>query len=156
MPDVIDPQGTGLLRLGLGIDALLGQAFLENGIRETEVGADAAVKGVVARRDVVVAPGELPGVCCEEAGREAGVVGALEQAQGQLVIVRHVELKESGCAILVGGLGVVGAADVFDRSGARGRETVGQVELACHCGDGEFAQGVVDLIDADGSEADRG
>lgn len=164
VPDVVDPQRAGLLGLRRRVDAAFGQPPLEDGVREAEVGADAAVEGVVARRDVVVPPPELPRVRGEDAGGEAGGVGARQQREGELVVVRHVELEEAGprrdlCLLPVaGGLGlgapgVVGPGDVLDGAGAGGGEAVGEAELAGDAGDGELPLGVVDLVDADGGDA---
>ena len=149
MPHAVDPQGAGLLGLGLGIDARGREALSKHGVREPQVGADASVEGVVAGGDVVVAPAQLPRVGREDAGRKARVESALEQRHGQFVVVRHVELVEPGTVAIGGG-------DVFDRGAAGGAEAVGQVELFGHGGDGQFAEGVVDFVDADGGEADGG
>jgi len=54
------------------------------------------VEGVVAVVDVVVAPAQLPRVGCENAGREARVDGTLKQRNGQLVVMRHVQLEKAG------------------------------------------------------------
>ena len=148
VPHVVDPLGAGALRVLLRVDARGRKALLEDRVREAQVGADAAVEGVVALRDVVVAPAELPGVGGEDADVEAGLEGAREQADGQFVVVRHVQLVEAGP-------GAVGGGDVLDGGGAGGGEAVGQVELLGDFGDRQFAEGVVDLVDADGGEADR-
>lgn len=147
MPDVIDPERPRALGVRLGIDAVLREAFPKHGVREPQVGADAAVEGVVARGDVVVAPAELPGVGGEDAGGEAGVVGARQERDGELVVVRHVELEETWA-------GAVGGRDGFDGRRARGAEAVGEVELLGDGRDGELAERVVDFVDADGGEAD--
>lgn len=147
MPHVVDPHGAGLFRVRLGVDTRGREALLEDGVGEAQVGADAFVEGVVARRDVVVAPAELPRVGCEDADGEAGFEGAFEEGHGQFVVVRHVELVEAGAV-------AIGCGDVLDRRAAGGAEAVGEVELFGDFGDGEFAERVVDLVDADGSEAD--
>ena len=71
MPDVIDPGRAGTLRVFFGVDTHGRETLFEDGIAETEVGADAAVEGVVACCHVVVAPAELPGIRCEDADVEA-------------------------------------------------------------------------------------
>jgi len=149
VPHAIDPERPRALRLLHRIDALRREPFPEHRVREAQIGADAAVEGVVAGGDVVVAPAELPGVGGEEAGGEAGVVGAFQERDGQFVVVRHVELEETRA-------GAVGCGDVFDGGGAGGAEAVGEVEFLGDARDGELAVGVVDFVDADRGEADRG
>ena len=149
VPHVVDPHGAGALGVLLRVDARGGEALLEDRVREPQVGADAAVEGVVALGDVIVAPAELPGVGGEDADVEAGPEGAREQADRQLVVVRHVQLVEAAA-------GAVGGGDVLDGGGAGSGEAVGQVELLGNFGDGQFAQRVVDLVDADRGEADGG
>lgn len=149
MPHVVDPQRARLFRLRARINPRGREALLEHGVRQADVGADAPVEGVVARRGVVVPPSELPGVGREDAGGEAGREGAREQRDGQLVVVRHVELEEAGA-------GAVGGGDGFDGGAAGRAEAVGEVELLGDARDGEFALRVVDFVDADGGEADGG
>lgn len=76
MPDRVDPLGRCLNGLLGDIDAGLAAAFLENRVGEAEVGAEAAVEGVVGRGDVVVAPAELDRVDGQHEDVEAGVPGA--------------------------------------------------------------------------------
>ena len=147
VPHVVDPHGARALGLLLGINARGREALLEDRVREPQVGADAAVEGVVPLRDVVVAPAELPGVGGEDANVEAGLEGARQQADGQFVVVRQIQLVEAAA-------GTVGGGDVLDGRGARGREAVGQVELLGDFGNWELTLRVVDLVDADGGEAD--
>lgn len=149
VPDVVDPERTGTLRVLLRIDALLREPFPKDRVGEPQIGADAAVEGVVAGRDVVVAPAELPGVGGEDAGGEAGLVGAFQERDGQFVVVGHVELKETRpCA--------VGSCDVFDRGRTGGAEAVGEVKFFGDGRNGELAVRVVDFVDADWCEAYRG
>lgn len=149
MPDGVDPHGARLVGVGGRVDAGGGEAFLEDRVREAQVGADAVVEGVVACCDVVVAPAELPGVCREDAGREAGFVGPCEERDGELVVVGHVELVEAGA-------GAVGFGDGFNRVAACCAETVGEIELFGDFGDGEFAERIVNFVYANWSEADWG
>lgn len=146
MPDIVDPERTGALRVLLRIDALLREPFLKDRVGEPQIGADAAVEGVVACRDVVVTPAELPGVGGEDAGGEAGFVGSFQKRDGQFVVVRHVELKETRpCAI--------GFCDVFDGGRTGGAEAVGKVEFFGDGRDGELAVLVVDFVNADWCKA---
>ena len=147
MPDVVDPERTCAPRILLRVDSLLRESFLKHGVGETQIGTDAAVKGVVPRRDVVVAPAELPGVGREDARGEAGFVGSFQQGDRQFVVVRHVELVESGP-------GAIGFCDGFDGRRAGCAEAVGQVEFFGDRCDWEFAEGVVDFVDADWCETD--
>lgn len=95
VPDVVDPGGASALGVFLRVDAHGCQTLLEDGVTETEVGADSAVEGVVPCCDVVVAPAELPCVGCEDADVEAGVEGAGEEGDCQFVVVGHVKLVEA-------------------------------------------------------------
>ena len=149
VPDAVDPGGAGALRVFGGVDAHFREARLEDRVREAEVGADAAVEGVVAGGDVVVTPAELPGVGGEDAGVEAGVEGTRQEGDCEFVVVGHVELVETGALAICGG-------DVFDWGRAGGGEAVREVELFGDGGDGEFAEGVVDFVDANGGEAEGG
>jgi len=79
VPHVVDPIRARALRVFFRIDTLLREAFLEDGVGKAQIRADAAVEGVVARGNVIVAPAELPGVCREDAGGEAGVVGPCQE-----------------------------------------------------------------------------
>ena len=63
--------------------------------------------------------------------------------------MRHVELEEAW-AVTVGG------SDGFDGSAAGCAEGVGEIEFAGGFGDWEFAVFVIDFVDADRGEADRG
>ena len=67
MPDGVDPFRSRFVRHGFGIDSIGCEAFLENGIREAEIGTDAVVEGVVGVCDVFVPPAELPCVEGEDA-----------------------------------------------------------------------------------------
>lgn len=147
VPHIVDPQRARLLGLRLGIDARGREPLLKHGVREAQIRADALVEGVVARRDVVVPPAELPRVGCEDAGGKAGLEGPGEERDRELVVVRHVELVEAGAF-------AVGGRDVFDGCAARGAEAVGEVELFGDLSDGQFAQRVVDFVDADRRKAD--
>ena len=82
VPDIVNPQGAGLLRLCHGIDPRRPQPLLEHRVAQAQIGADAPVESVVARGDVVVPPAQLPGIGREDAGREAAVVGAREEGDG--------------------------------------------------------------------------
>lgn len=147
VPDIVDPLGTRLVRHGHRIDPVLRQPLLKHWIAESQIRAEPVVERVIAVRDVVVPPAELPRVEREDASGEPRLVRARQQRDGQLVVVRHVELEEAR-ALAVGG------ADVLDRLTAGRRQAVGQVELLGDFGDGQLAGGVVDLVDADGREAD--
>lgn len=57
MPDVVNPHRPGFVGLLDGIDAGFAEAFLEDGVGETEVGTDSVVEGVVRCCLIVVAPG---------------------------------------------------------------------------------------------------
>ena len=149
MPDVVDPVRACGLGIFGGVDARGGEFLLEDWVAETEVGADAAVKGVVAGGDVVVAPAELPGVGCEDANVKAGFVGSGEERYCKFVVVGHVELVEAGAL-------TVGFGDCFDRVGASGRETVREIQFLGDGSDGDFAGWVIDLVNADRGETDRG
>lgn len=94
-----------------------------------------------------MAPAQLPGIGGEDHGIEPGLPGAVEQGDGQLVVVRHVQLEEARSV-------PVGCADVFDRCAARRGQTVGEVEFARDLGDGDLALVVVDFVDADRCEPD--
>ena len=61
----------------------------------------------------------------------------------------HVELVEAGTI-------AVGLGNLLNRIAAGCTESVGEVELSCYFGDGEFAVFIVDFVYADGGEADRG
>jgi hypothetical protein len=74
-------------------------------------------------------------------------VRSREQGDGQLVVVRLVQLEEAWAF-------AIGFADVFDRLAAGCGQAVGQVELFGYFCHGEFAEGVVDFVDSDGREAD--
>ena len=113
VPHVVDPHSAGALRVFLRVDTCGRKALLEDRVRKAEIGTDPAIKGVVALRDIVVTPAQLPGVGGEDADVEAGLEGASEQADGQLIVVRHVELVESRT-------GAVGSSDVLDGGGAGG------------------------------------
>ena len=149
MPHVIDPKRTRPLRIRLRIDALLREPFPKHRVGEPQFGADAAVESVIARRDVVVPPAELPGIGGEEAGGEARLVCAFQERDGQFVVVRHVQLIEART-------GAVGFRDGLDGRRARGAEAVREVEFLGDGGDGELAEGVVNFVDADRGEANRG
>ena len=62
--------------------------------------------------------------------------------------MRHVQLVEAG------GL-AVGFGDGFDGGGACGGEAVREVQFLGDSGDGKFAGGVVDFVDADRGESNR-
>ena len=147
MPDIVDPFSARFVRHGLRIDAIGRETLLEYRVREAKICAQAVVEGVVGVRDVVVPPPELRRVEGDDAGREPGLVGAGEQRDCQLVVVRLVQLEEAR------GFAVRGA-DVLDRLAAGGGQAVGQIELFGDFGDGQLAGWVVDLVDADGREAD--
>ncbi len=63
--------------------------------------------------------------------------------------MRHVELEEARA-------GAVSFCNRFDGRGARGAKAVGEVEFFGHGCDGQFAERVVDFVDADWGEADGG
>ena len=148
VPDIVDPFRTRLVRHGLRIDTIFRQPLPEYRVGETNVRADTVVEGVVGSVDVVVAPAELPCVDGQDTGREARVVGTLEQRYGELVIVRHVQLEEPRSV-------AVSFGDILDRRRTGGAETVWQIQLFRNFGDGKFAQRMVDLVDAYGREANR-
>lgn len=148
MPHVVDPHGARLARVRLRVDAGCLQPFLEDWIGQAKVGADAPVERVVAGRHVVVAPRELPCIGREDAGRKSRIMRPLQEGQSELVIVRHVQLVEPHAFRPVGG------SDVLDGGGACGGEAVGEVEFPGYFCDGELAEGMVDLVYADGGEAD--
>lgn len=145
MPDAVDPLGRGGDDVFLDVDTGLLAALLEDRVRQTQVGADAAVEGVVRVGDIVVSPAQLPGVGGQDEGVEARLPGAIEQGERQLVIVRHVQLEEAWAI-------PVGRGDLLNRRASCGGEAVGQVELSGHLSDGELGQVVVDLVDSDGCE----
>ncbi len=149
VPDIIDPGGASALGVFLRVDAHGCKTLFEDGVTETEIGANAAVEGVVSYCDVVVAPAELPCIGCEDADVEAGVKGAGEEGNCQLVVVGHVELVEAGALAVCFG-------DFLDWVGAGGRKAVREVEFFGDGGDGDLASGVVDFVYANGGEADRG
>jgi hypothetical protein len=62
--------------------------------------------------------------------------------------VRHVQLVEAYAVLAIRG------CHVFDRGGACGGEAVGEIEFPGYFCDGELAEGMVDLVYADGGEAD--
>ena len=147
VPDAVDPSGARTLGVFFGVNALGCQALLEDGVTETEVGADAAVEGVVSCCHVIVAPAKLPGVGCEDADVEAGVEGAGEEGDCQLVIVGHVELVETrGLAVCFG--------DFLNGVGAGCGEAVWEVEFFGDSSYGNLSGGVVDFVDADWGEAE--
>ena len=89
----------------------------------------------------------MPGVGRENACGETARAGALEERDSKFIVVGHVELEEAGP-------GAVGGAYVFDWGAAGCGKAVGEVELFGDGGDGEFAEGMVDFVDADWREAD--
>ena len=149
MPDVVDPVRTCGLGIFRGVDARGCESLLEDRVAETEVGADAAVKGVVAGGDIVMAPAELPGVGREDADVKSRFVGSGEERNGKFVVVGHVELVEAGTL-------TVGFGDCFDGVGASGRETVREIQFLGDSSNGDFASRVIDFINANRGETDGG
>jgi hypothetical protein len=71
---------------------------------------------------------------------------SLQEAEGQLVIVRHVELEKSDSL-------AVGFSHVLDWVAACCGETVGEIELFGYFGNWELAKRIVYLVDANRGEA---
>jgi hypothetical protein len=147
VPHIINPLGARLVGHSLRIDPSLLQPLLENRIAESQIRPDAVVEGVVGVGDVVVPPPELPRVEGQNTGAETGLVSPRQQRNRQLIIVRQVQLEEPRSF-------TIGFADIFDRLAARCRQAVRQVQFFGDFRHGQFACGVVDFVDADGSEAD--
>jgi hypothetical protein len=72
-------------------------------------------------------------------------MSTLQETEGKLVLVRHVELvKPDSFAI--------GFADVFDGIPASGGETIWKIELFGYFGYWNLAKGIVYLVDAIGAK----
>lgn len=147
MPHVVNPLCAGLVRHRLRVDTILLQPLLEDWIRQTEVGANAVVEGVVGGVDVIVAPAELPCVHRENAGREARVDCPFQQRDGKLVVVWHVKLEKATSFS-------VRLAHILNARRASRAQAVWQVQLFRNLRYGQLAIRVVDFVDADGCKAD--
>ena len=86
-------------------------------------------------------PAKLPCVRREHTHVEAVVPGSFQQADCQLVIVRHVQLVEAWAL-------AIGFSDCFDGLRAGGGQRIRDVELLGNFCNGKLAEGVVDLVDA--------
>lgn len=77
-------------------------------------------------------------------------MSTLQDAEGKLVVVRHVELVESDPV-------AVCFSNVFDWIAACCGETVWNVELFRYFSNGKLANGIIDLVNANGvrSQLDR-
>ena len=88
---------------------------------------------------------------------------AFEQADGQFVVVGHVELEKASGAVPgtlnLGRVGthctfVIGRGDIFDRRTARRAQSIHEAQLACDFCNRQLALGMVDLVDSDRGEPD--
>lgn len=146
VPDIVNPFRACLVRLRLRINTVLRQSLLEHRVRQTQIRADAVVESVVRVRDVVVTPAELPGIDCKHARAEARLVCALEERNGELIVMRHIQLKEPRSLS-------IRLAHILNRTTPRRTQAVWQIQLFRYLGHGDLAVWVVDLVDADGREA---
>ena len=144
MPDIlINPFRTCLLGILLRINASLCQSFQENWILQAQIPSTMLmVECIVANENIVVSPGERPGVRGNYASIVSRVEGALQHGNTDLVIVTLIELEEPRTI-------PISFSDILDAVASGGREAICQIQLLCHLGDRELAGRVVDAVDAD-------
>lgn len=147
MPHVVDPFRAGFVRHGFGIDAICCEALLENGVREAEIRALAVVESVVGVCHVVMSPAELRRVESNDTSREPRLMGAREQRDRQLVIMRLIQLEKPRS------LPISSAYVLYRLTASRG-QAVRQIQFFGDFGDGQFARGVIDFVNPNGREAD--
>ena len=103
----------------------------------------------MAEIEVARAPAEQAGVERNDEGGETGGFGAAEEAAGEVAVAAPVELKKTR--------GVAhGGGDFLDGAGRLATEGEGNFPRSGGAGGGEFALGVVELVEADGGDDERG
>jgi len=116
-------------------------------------------------------PAGLPSIDGEQEDIVAGAPGAVEEGEGDLVVVTHVELEEArgtGSArgrsrstpdgvelVLDGTSEIVGGSNGLNRGRGGGGEDVRETEFTRDLGDGDLSTlAIVDLVKTDGGEED--
>lgn len=148
MPDIlINPLGTRFLGVLGRVDSCLLETLLEDGVLKTKVTSSMLmVERIISSEYIVVAPAERPGICCEHTGVKPIVKSALEHGEAELVVGTLVELEEARSR-------AIGLGNVFDAVTSGRRQAVREVELFGYFGHGQLASGMVDAVDANGSES---
>lgn len=134
---LVDPLGV----VGLEVTVLLD----EDSVGSTDVVAAVLVEGVAAVVDGLAGPAGLPGVDGEHQDVVAGSPGTVEEREGDLVVVAHVELEEArslGVAVGAGGAApdrvglvldgsteVVGSGNTLDGAAGSGGKDVRKSEF---------------------------
>jgi len=146
MPNIINPHRTSLIRLFLRIDALFLHPFLKHRIRQSQISTNAMVERIITLRLIMMSPRQLPCIKRQYTRREPTLMRPRQQRYRQLVVMRHIELEEPGPFPVRG-------TNIFDRIRACGGQTIWQIQLFRDFRYRQLPEGVVDLVDADGREA---
>jgi hypothetical protein len=103
---------------------------------------------------------------CEDTRRKARRDSSLEDRNSQFIIVRQVQLEEADRGIVVGTLnfdsflglssGIVRSSNILDGTRASCAQAVWESQFTGNFRHGELALGMVDLVDANRREPNRG
>ena len=90
MPDIVNPQSPGFIRLLHGVNTCFFESLLEDRVAESKVRTRTMIESVIARSHVIMSPTQLPGIGSKYADIEARIERSRKEGDGQLVIVWHV------------------------------------------------------------------